>query len=82
MDKSDRFFTTVTPTLGIETTQDSAVSYTWAKGLSNYITASRLMTLKGEGHTGYGWDSACIDTVVDRYFIKEIPRFKSVNCNL
>ena len=54
-----------TPVLVIGTAQDPATPYVWAKGLSNYIVGNHLTTPEGEGHTGYGRKSACIDDVVD-----------------
>jgi pimeloyl-ACP methyl ester carboxylesterase len=58
---------TATPVLIIGTTQDPATPYAWAKALSAYIKGSRLITLRGEGHTGYGRGSACTDDAVDTY---------------
>ena len=58
---------TATPVLIIGTTQDPATPYAWAKALAAYIKGSRLITLRGEGHTGYGRGSACTDNAVDTY---------------
>jgi pimeloyl-ACP methyl ester carboxylesterase len=58
---------TATPVLIIGTTQDPATPYAWSKALAAYIKGSRLITLRGEGHTGYGRGSACTDDAVDSY---------------
>ena len=65
---------TATPVLIIGTTHDPATPYVWAQALSRYIKGSHLITLQGEGHTGYGRGSACVDNAVDNYLINlEIP---------
>ncbi|MCX6440549.1 MAG: alpha/beta hydrolase [Actinobacteria bacterium] len=71
---------TATPVLIIGTTQDPATPYAWAKALSNYIVGSRLITLKGEGHTGYGRGSTCTDAAVDAYLITGKAPAKSLVC--
>jgi len=58
---------TATPILIIGTTQDPATPYEWAKALNLIILGSRLLTLQGEGHTGYGRGSVCTDNAVDTY---------------
>ena len=66
---------TATPVLIIGTTQDPATPYAWAKALAAYIKGSRLITLRGEGHTGYGRGSACTDNAVDTYLTTgKIPK--------
>jgi pimeloyl-ACP methyl ester carboxylesterase len=69
-----------TPILVIGTTQDPATPYEWAKSLSNYIAGSHLITLKGEGHTGYGRGSACTDDAVDAYLINGTTPAKNLIC--
>ena len=69
-----------TPILVIGTTQDPATPYEWAKSLSNYIAGSHLITLKGEGHTGYGRGSACTDDAVDAYLITGTTPAKNLIC--
>ena len=71
---------TATPILIIGTTQDPATPYAWAKALNNYIVGSRLITMKGEGHTGYGRGSACTDDAVDAYLITGEINFKALKC--
>ena len=71
---------TATPILIIGTTQDPATPYAWAKALSNYIVDSRLITMKGEGHTGYGRGSACTDDAVDTYLLTGTFPTKNLSC--
>jgi len=71
---------TATPVLIIGTTQDPATPYAWAKALANYIVGSHLITLKGEGHTGYGRGSACTDDAVDTYLLKGTTPTKNLSC--
>ena len=71
---------TATPILIIGTTQDPATPYVWAKALNNYIVGSRLITMKGEGHTGYGRGSACTDDAVDAYLLTGTIPTKNLTC--
>ena len=71
---------TATPVLVIGTTQDPATPYAWAKRLSDYIAGAHLITLKGEGHTGYGRGSACTDDVVDKYLTTGKTPIKNLVC--
>ena len=73
-------FNTATPVLVIGTTEDPATPYAWAKRLSTYIVGSRLITLKGEGHTGYGRGSACTDDAVDTYLTTGKTLTKNLIC--
>jgi pimeloyl-ACP methyl ester carboxylesterase len=58
-----------TPMIVIGTLRDPATPYSWAVALNKLITDSRLITLDGDGHTGHGRGSACVDKTVDEYFI-------------
>ena len=71
---------TATPILIIGTTQDPATPYAWAQFLSRYILGSRLITLSGQGHTGYGRGSACVDDAVDRYLTAGVIPAKNLTC--
>ena len=71
---------TATPILIIGTTQDPATPYAWAKALTNYIVGSHLITMKGEGHTGYGRGSACVDDAVDAYLTSGVILTKNLTC--
>ena len=76
----NKSFNTATPVLVIGTTQDPATPYVWAKSLSKYIVGSRLVTLKGQGHTGYGRGSACTDDAVDTYLTTGKTPAKNLIC--
>lgn len=69
------------PILIIGTTQDPATPYAWAKALNSYILGSRLVTLKGEGHTGYGRGSACTDDAVDTYLTTGQVPAQNITCS-
>ena len=71
---------TATPVLIIGTTHDPATPYAWSKALAAYIKGSRLITLRGEGHTGYGRGSACIDNAVDTYLTTGLIPKKNLIC--
>ncbi len=58
-----------TPIIIIGTLRDPATPYSWAVALSKLITNSLLITLDGDGHTGHGRGSSCVDKTVDTYFI-------------
>ena len=57
------------PILIIGTTRDPATPYKWAQSLAKIFTSSLLLTLDGDGHTGHGRGSTCIDSAVDRYLL-------------
>ena len=58
-----------TPIIVIGTLRDPATPYSWAVALNKLITNSLLITLDGDGHTGHGRGSSCVDKTVDEYFI-------------
>jgi pimeloyl-ACP methyl ester carboxylesterase len=58
-----------TPIIVIGTLRDPATPYSWAVALNKLITNSLLITLDGDGHTGHGRGSTCVDKTVDQYFI-------------
>ena len=78
--KSTKVSNTATPVLVIGTTEDPATPYAWAKALNTTISGSRLITLKGEGHTGYGRGSACTDDAVDTYLLTGVVPAKNLIC--
>jgi len=57
------------PILIIGTTGDPATPYEWAIGLQRSLKNSLLLTLNGNGHTGQGRGSTCIDSAVGSYLI-------------
>jgi pimeloyl-ACP methyl ester carboxylesterase len=58
-----------TPIIVIGTLRDPATPYSWAVALHKLITNSRLITLDGDGHTGHGRGSTCVDKTVDTFFL-------------
>jgi pimeloyl-ACP methyl ester carboxylesterase len=71
-----------TPIIIIGTLRDPATPYSWAVALHKLITNSRLITLDGDGHTGHGRGSTCVDKSVDAYFITgKIPAM-DLKCDL
>lgn len=57
------------PILIIGTTRDPATPYKWAQSLAKIFSSSVLISLDGDGHTGYGRGSTCVDSEVDRYLL-------------
>ena len=53
----------------IGVTRDPATPYVWAKGLTQALKNSILLTYDGEGHTGHNRGNTCIDAQVDGYFL-------------
>lgn len=58
------------PIVIIGTTRDPATPYSWAQALQKTIRNSRLISLDGDGHTGYGRGSTCVDSAVDLYLLR------------
>ena len=57
------------PILIIGTTRDPATPYKWAQALTKIFSGSVLISLDGDGHTGHGRGSTCVDSAVDRYLL-------------
>jgi pimeloyl-ACP methyl ester carboxylesterase len=55
--------------LVVATTYDPATPYRGALKLVRELGNARLLTMRGDGHTAYGGNSACIDDAVDAYLI-------------
>ncbi len=68
------------PILIVGTTRDPATPYSWALDLHNTILNSRLISLNGDGHTGYGHGSSCVDSAVDHYLLTGIPPAQDLTC--
>lgn len=68
------------PILIVGTTRDPATPYSWALDLHNTILNSRLISLNGDGHTGYGHGSSCVDSAVDHYFLTGTPPAQDLAC--
>lgn len=65
----------IPPVLVIGTTRDPATPLIWAKALARQLPKSVLITRDGDGHTGYGQGSACVDGAVESYLASgTVPR--------
>ena len=53
--------------LVVATTYDPATPYNGALRLVHDLGNARLITMRGDGHTAYGGESACIDAAVEAY---------------
>jgi pimeloyl-ACP methyl ester carboxylesterase len=53
--------------LVVATTYDPATPYHGALRLVHDLGNARLITMRGDGHTAYGGESACIDSAVENY---------------
>ena len=63
------------PILVVGTLRDPATPYRWAQALSQDLSSGVLLGWNGDGHTAYGEGSACVDTIVNDYFINlTVPR--------
>jgi pimeloyl-ACP methyl ester carboxylesterase len=71
-----------TPIIVIGTLRDPATPYSWAVALNKLITNSLLITLDGDGHTGHGRGSVCVDKAVDTYFITGKIPAADLKCDL
>jgi len=68
------------PILIIGTTRDPATPYKWAQSLSKIFQNSTLITFDGDGHTGHGRGSTCVDSTVDRYLLTGITPKSELFC--
>ncbi len=60
--------------LVVATTYDPATPYRGALRLVRDLGNARLITMRGDGHTAYGGESACIDSAVETYLnTKTLP---------
>jgi pimeloyl-ACP methyl ester carboxylesterase len=53
--------------LVVATTYDPATPYRGALNLVRDLANARLLTMRGDNHTAYGGESACIDAAVEAY---------------
>lgn len=57
------------PILVVGTTNDPATPYSSAVSVSKQLDSGVLISYEGEGHTIYNQGVACVDDVVDAYFV-------------
>ena len=69
------------PILVIGTTRDPATPYKWAQSLAKIFDGAVLITLDGDGHTGHGRGSVCVDSAVDRYLLTGITPKSALFCS-
>jgi TAP-like protein len=48
--------------------------------LTRDLGNARLLTMRGDGHTAYGGNSACIDAAVDAYLEDGVVPAKGAKC--
>jgi hypothetical protein len=68
------------PILVIGTTNDPATPYASAVELAETLESGVLITYEGEGHTVYGNGVACIDDLVDDYFVDDVVPTADPRC--
>ncbi|MEO8262061.1 MAG: alpha/beta hydrolase [Pseudolysinimonas sp.] len=68
------------PILVIGTTNDPATPYAQSVALADELSSGVMITYNGEGHTVYGNGVACIDDLVDDYFVKDVVPTSDPNC--
>jgi pimeloyl-ACP methyl ester carboxylesterase len=73
--------TRAAPVLIVGTTRDPATPLVWAQSLHRQIGRSVLVTRDGDGHTGYGAGSSCVDDTVESYLVQGTVPDKDVSCS-
>jgi pimeloyl-ACP methyl ester carboxylesterase len=68
------------PILVVGTTRDPATPLVWARALARQLPRGVLVTRDGDGHTGYGKGSTCVDGTVERYLVADAVPRHSVHC--
>jgi pimeloyl-ACP methyl ester carboxylesterase len=70
------------PFLMVGTTRDPATPYEWAQSVAQRFPSAILITADGDGHTGHGRGSACVDNAVDAYLLKGTLPGGALTCTL
>jgi pimeloyl-ACP methyl ester carboxylesterase len=73
---------TTAPIIVIGTLRDPATPYSWSVSLSKIFKGSSLISLDGDGHTGHGRGSACVDDAVDAFLLKGTLPPADLMCDL
>ena len=68
------------PIIIIGVTEDPATPYIWSQNLAKVFTNSKLLTLRGEGHTGHNQGNKCVDSAVDSYYLTGKIRASALIC--
>jgi len=71
----------IPPVLVVGTTRDPATPLVWAQALARQLPGSVLITRDGDGHTGYGQGSDCVDDAIEAYLVSgTVPR-RDLTCS-
>jgi len=68
------------PILVVGTTGDPATPYAWSKAMASALESGVLLTYVGEGHTGVGGKSECIDSAAITFLIDGTPPASGTRC--
>jgi pimeloyl-ACP methyl ester carboxylesterase len=69
------------PIMVVGTTRDPATPLVWARALARQLPRGVLVTRDGDGHTGYGQGSTCVDDTIEHYLVSgTVPR-QDVRCS-
>lgn len=66
----------------IGTTRDPATPYAWATEVTAKFPSAFLITADGDGHTGHGRGSSCVDDAVDAFFLTGALPARPLRCTL
>ncbi len=69
------------PILVVGTTGDPATPYAWAQRMASLLESGHLLTYVGEGHTGVGGKSACIDGAAISFLVSGTLPAENTRCN-
>jgi hypothetical protein len=73
---------TTAPIIVIGTLRDPATPYAWSVSLAKIFKGSSLISLDGDGHTGHGRGSTCVDDAVDAFLLKGTLPPAALMCDL
>ena len=68
------------PILVVGTTGDPATPYAWSVAMAKVLESGVLLTYVGEGHTGVGGKSECIDSAAITFLIQGEPPADGTRC--
>lgn len=69
------------PILVVGTTGDPATPYAWSERMADLLESGHLLTYVGEGHTGVGGKSACIDDAAITFLVSGTLPPEGTRCN-
>ncbi|WP_137843269.1 alpha/beta hydrolase [Microbacterium sp. 2FI] len=68
------------PIVVVGTTNDPATPYEWSVSLADQLSSGVLVTLVGEGHTGYNKGNECVDDAVSAYLVDGVVPDDGLRC--